>query len=315
MLRRALVGVAVVLALLAGAAAYLLYAPMPPMPHAPIASETLDIGGYTRRYLVYTPSHFRPGASVLIALHPSMSNADAMRRLVGRTFERIADRDNVVVVYPDAYDAHFNDCRLGADFTARKLNIDDVAFVKRVIERLVAAKNIDPRRVFALGFSNGGELALRLALEAPDSVKGVASIAANMPAPNNMACKVSPHPSRFVVFVAGTEDPISPYGGGPEAMFGFGDRGDVLSAQESAEWFAKSLGAAAVKSEAEPAVSGPYASEQDWISPDAHVRLVTIHGGGHTVPQAGYRFPRILGGTLLSNSVLESTWRLFSTGH
>jgi polyhydroxybutyrate depolymerase len=126
-----------------------------------------------------------------------------------------------------------------------------------------------------------------------------------------MGCKVSPSPARVVAFVEGTADPINPYEGGPVTLFGFGNRGNVLSAQASAEWFARVLGLAAAGTRTLDQVAGIAARQQDWESATGHVRLLTIEGGGHTVPQANYRFQRILGATFQSDSILESTWQLF----
>lgn len=312
MLRRSIIGLAVVLVLLGAVAAYFLYAPKPALPVGLVEEVTLDIGGYSRRYAVFTPSHLQLGASVLIAFHPSQSSGEEMRRIVGGPLERIAEKENVVVVYPDGYEGHFNDCRREASYSANTLNVDDVGFTKRIIELLVAQKKINPERVYAIGYSNGGHMALRLALETSEMVKGVAAIAANLPAPDNMGCKVASSPARFIAFVEGTQDPINPYEGGPVTLFGFGNRGNVLSAQASAEWFASALGLAAAEAQTLEQVSGISAHQQDWISSSGHVRLITIEGGGHTVPQAGYRFPRLLGSTFQSDSVLESTWRLLA---
>lgn len=149
-----------------------------------------------------------------------------------------------------------------------------------------------------------------LALETPEMIKGAAAIAANLPAPDNMDCKVARLPSRLITFVEGTEDPINPYKGGKVTLFGFGNRGHVLSAQASAEWFARALGLPSAKTQTLEPVSGLSAHQQDWISSSGHVRLVTIEGGGHTVPQTAYRFQRILGSTYRSDSVLESICQL-----
>jgi polyhydroxybutyrate depolymerase len=311
-LRRFVIGSAVVLVVLGAAAAYLLYAPKPALPSGSAEASTVEVGGRQRHYLVFTPAHLQAGASVLIVFHPSLSSGEDMRRMVGSALEGIAQRDNVVVVYPDGYEGHFNDCRRVASYSARTLNVDDVGFTKRIIEQLGAEKKINPERVYAIGYSNGGHMALRLALEAPELIKGAAAIAANLPAPDNMDCKVASSPARFIVFVEGTQDPINPYGGGQVTLFGFGNRGNVLSAHASAEWFAKVLGLTAAKSDTLASVAGIAARQEDWVSSAGHVRLVTIDGGGHTVPQTSYRFPHILGATFQSDAVLESTWRLLA---
>jgi polyhydroxybutyrate depolymerase len=315
MFRRFLIGSAFTFLLLGAVAFYFLHATQPTLPVGPVVKMELGIGGYQRHFLVFTPTQVREGASVLFVFHSSQSSAEEIRRVVGGVLERLAEQDNVIVVYPDGYEGHFNDCRREASYSARTLNIDDVAFTKAMIDSLFAQRPINREKVYAIGYSNGGQMALRLALEAPERVRGVASIAANLPAPDNMACKPAALPARFIGFVAGTQDPVNPYKGGQVTLFGFGNRGNVLSARESAQWFANALGLAAAEEQKQvlESASGLGAYRQDWISTDGHVRLLTIEGGGHTVPQADYLYPLIFGATFRSDSVLEETWRMLSS--
>lgn len=313
MLQSTVLQLTAVLACLGTVAAYFLYATKPGLPSGPVEINTLSLSGQQRRYTVFSPSQLQAGASVVLALHPSRSSGEHMRRIVGNTLERIAQRDNVVIVYPDGYEGHFNDCRRAASYSARTLNIDDIGFIKQIIEHLVRDKQVDPQRVYAIGYSNGGQMALRLALESPEVVKGVAAIAANLPTADNMDCNVAPSPARYIELIEGTQDPINPYAGGAVTLFGFGHRGNVLSAHESAQWFATILGLTTSQSQTQKTIAGISVQQEEWRSHDAHVRLTTLKGAGHTVPQAGYRFMRILGATLQSDSVLESTWQLFKT--
>ncbi len=97
---------AIVLTLLIVSAWYLLYVPESPLP-GPIQSRRIQIGDRARTYLVFFPSKLKEGASVLFALHPSQSSGRTMRRIVGSVFESPAERDNVVLVYPNGYEGHF----------------------------------------------------------------------------------------------------------------------------------------------------------------------------------------------------------------
>ncbi len=314
MLKRIGISLGVFFALLIVLAAYFLYTPTAALPPAAVENLTLQQGDLTRSYLVFVPSNLQAGASILFALHPSRSSGEQMRRFAGSVLERIAEQENLIVVYPDGFEGHFNDCRRVASYSARTLDIDDLGFIQGIIKQLTTDKQANPARVFALGYSNGGQMALRLALEAPQLVKGVASIAANLPAADNMACTTTTEPTRVVAFIEGSEDPINPYGGGQATLYGLGNRGTVLSAQDSAQWFANLLQvtrAPAVTALAE--VSGVSAQQQDWQAGDSHVRLVSITGGGHTVPQATYSFPRILGATYHSDAVLESLLKMFTS--
>jgi poly(3-hydroxybutyrate) depolymerase len=221
-IRRLLIGLVAAVVLLGAAAAYLLHAPKPPVPARPAERVTTEFGGRVRTYAIVAPAFQQAGAGVLLVFHRSQSSGNEMRRIVGGVLERIAERDNVIVVYPDGYEGHFNDCRRVASYSARTLAVDDTGFARHIVERLIAARAVDARRVYALGDSNGAHMAIRLALEAPELIAGIMAIGAGVPAADNMDCEASAMPTRRVVLVAGTEDPINPYEGGPVTLFGFG---------------------------------------------------------------------------------------------
>mgnify|MGYP000129681140 FL=1 len=329
-MKRLTISLSVLAALLLAPAVYYFYAPAPKVLVEPLDKLSLSIGGHTRRYGVYFPPDLKPGARLLFALHPSMSSGDEMRRWIGPMIERFASHHNTVVVYPDGFEGHFNDCRKVASYSARKENIDDVALIKQITNRLVNNAQVDPKQVFALGYSIGGHLAFRLALETSGFIQGIIAIAANLPAENNMACHSVGALPRFVSLIEGTQDPINPYDGGKVTLFGFGDRGDVLSADGSAQWFADGLGISLqeqallasdlLKLElvTDSTLSDPQINQHEkqhenqpvqfksWRSSDAHVSLISIVGGGHTIPQANFRFRRLLGMTLADDALLIS---------
>lgn len=313
MIKLFFIGLSCVAALLIGLAVYYLYAPSPQALAEPVERFSIRVDDRVRHYSVYYPPDLKPGASVLFALHPSMSSGDEMRGWVGHTLERFAAKENTLVVYPDGYEGHFNGCRKMAAYSARALNVDDVGFIRRITDRLITEKRINSEQIYAMGYSNGGHLAFRLALEAPDLVKGIVAIAANVPASDNMACDPVAAPARFIGLIEGTQDPINPYEGGQVTLFGFGNRGNVLSADASGEWFAKTLGIESVSKEPPIEVSESLVQRKDWKSANAQISLITIEGGGHTIPQANFRFRRILGLTLEDDSVLESALQLFKT--
>jgi polyhydroxybutyrate depolymerase len=144
-----------------------------------------------RSYAFYAPANLAPGAPLVLALHGSMGNAEQMRRGTGYAFERLADRHGFVVAYPEGYEGHWNDCRKEASFAARRLRIDDVGYLRALVGRFRSEYGVDSTRVYAVGVSNGGHMIYRLALEAPDLVRAVAAVAANLPAAGNMECTPS----------------------------------------------------------------------------------------------------------------------------
>ena len=279
---------------------YLLYAPAPPEPHlsAAIQSGTIRIGDRDRTYLLYVPARLPPSPPLVFVLHGSRQTADDMRISTGYEFERLADEKGFVAVYPNGYEKNWNDCRKRASYPARLLKIDDVGLFLGLIDRLQASIGINPKRVFAVGYSNGGQFAFRLALQQPERVAGIAVFGANLPTDDNSDCQ---HLGKAVpvMIVNGTSDPINPFDGGDVTIFGFANRGPVLSSRATAEYFANLSGHAEPKVKRLPAEGdsgGTFVEQFRWQeSGKAEVILDAVHGGGHVIPQPIYRPKRILG--------------------
>lgn len=314
-----------VLTLAGGAAlwAWGLRAPEYPQPAltGKVEQRRLDVGGLSRSFLVYIPERRIDPVPVVLVLHGSASSAERMRSATGWAFEQIADREGALVVYPEGIEGYWNDCRAAGDFAAKRLAVDDVAFLRAVVARLggdpaLGARQIAADEVFATGLSNGGHMALRLALEAPDLVVGVAAIAASLPAETNSECTPSGK-AVAVLLLNGDADPISPYEGGDIwALGSFNRRGAVQSAQATALYFSRLAGFTEPPFEHrypdnDPA-DGTVATRMAWSAGDRpEVDLITIHGGGHTIPHPVKTMPRILGRTSHDVPAAEEIWRFF----
>ena len=304
--------VAAVLSVLSAGLTWVFYSPMPAASPEPVISHTLTLDGRPRDYAVYLPPGLAAKAPVLLVLHGSLMDGPKMRGMLGPRFERLAREQGAVVVYPSGVEGHFNDGRPAASYSARTLNIDDVGFTRAIVEQLARDHQIDRQRVYAFGYSNGGHMAMRLASEAPDLLAGIIVANANVPTADNIGWKLAPSSSSAaVVLVEGTKDPINPFDGGRVTIFGFGDRGTVLSAPASARWFAARAGVDAepVSDTVQQFGDALSVRQQDWGVP-ARVRLLTMDGAGHTVPQSDYRFPRFLGATVPSDALLDAAWQL-----
>jgi len=306
-------GVALLLAL----AFYLLYAPAPLEPQLSARTEprTIRVGGRDRSYLLYAPARRLAAPPLLVVFHGSMGSPGTIRVETGYGFDRLADRDGFVLAYPQGHEGHWNDCRKAADYPARRLGIDDVAFFDALVARLRRERNVDPARIFVAGSSNGGHFVYRLALERPDRIAGAAAFAANLPTPDNMVCaRHGPPPP--IMIVNGTSDPLNPYEGGIVTLFGFGNRGTVLSARASAAAFARAGGAAGPPaiSRVAPASTRDrtWVERAQWRGPGrSEVMLLTVHGGGHVVPQPAYRPRRLLGRATTAIDGPEEAWTFF----
>jgi len=281
---------------------YFLYSPTVAEPDLPgrLTQHELRAGERLRTYSLYTPAMQVAHPAVIFVLHGSRGAGAAVREQSAYEFDRLAEEYGYLLVYPDGFERHWNDCRGSANYAANTQNIDDVGFLTSLIDTLAEQHDIDRGKVFATGFSNGGHMALRLALEAPERVAAIAPIAANLPVDTNLDCDKSNQPVSVAMF-NGTDDPINPYDGGLVEIFGDISRGHVLSSQDTINYW---LGLAAVH---QPPMDVSHAErdgnpdssviEQRWQGAmELQIRLYTLQGSGHVIPSPVARFPRILGG-------------------
>ncbi len=295
------------LAILLGLYGFYVYTRFPPEP-LPVTGELttheFSHDGRTRSYSVYRPAALADGAPAVFVLHGSMGTGLGMREMTGREFDHIADREGLVIVYPDGFDNHWNGCRGTADYAANTLNIDDVGFLARVIDELARRYRIDTARAYITGLSNGGHMAYRVALEAPGLFAAHAPAAASLPAPATFGCTESGTPASIAIF-NGTGDPVNPYEGGAVSILGNASRGIVRSSEETAHYWRDLAGLDGPGTTVtHPETDGDPDTrivEQRWGAPGGlEVRHYTLQGSGHTLPSRVARMPfpfdRLLGG-------------------
>ena len=208
-------------------------------------------------------------------------------------FNHIADREGFVVAYPDGYLRHWTD----TPDTGHK-GVDDLAFVLAIIERLTNTNAIDPSKVYAAGISNGGFFSQRLAIEFPEKISAIATVAATMQASLAETRAISKPVS--VMMFHGTSDPLVPFEGGRVRA---GARREILSAHDSAVKWAQLNGCAP-----SPTVQQlPIRSEdstrvrvENFAACPGNTKVImyVIEGGGHTWPGGWQYLPeRIIGKT------------------
>jgi polyhydroxybutyrate depolymerase len=318
--------VASVVALGALAYAYFIYSPsIPPHLSGQASNLVVDVDGKPRSYVAYVPAQLPKGGPLLVVLHGTVMTGAMMRQWTGYEFDALADKEHFAVVYPDGIGRSWNDCLRGGD-AAKKQNADDVGFVRTLVSVSRDEFGSDVHRVFALGYSNGGQMVFRILSDAPGLLAGAAIAGANLPAPSNNICRA---PSKIppMIITAGTKDPISPYAGGEVTIPLLGSRGSVLSARATAARF----GGLAGITTAPTAAQLPHREANDQTSVTSltlsrggqpYIILYSVLNGGHVVPQPSFRFPRLLGATTLDLDIpLEAnaflnfdrvTWRLFA---
>jgi polyhydroxybutyrate depolymerase len=103
--------------------------------------------------------------------------------------------------------------------------VDDSTYLAELIADISTEWNVDPRRVFLMGHSNGGFMAYRMACDHPELIAGIVSLAGESPG-DRMNCRENPRLS--VLQIQGTADHTIPYDGG--ALGGVAYPGAVATA-------------------------------------------------------------------------------------
>lgn len=317
--RLLLIALLSLLALAAVAAAlfaYFLYTPEPELPplSGTLDKGTMEVAGLQRSYRIYVPRGLPQGAPLLLVMHGSGEGPQAIRKGTGYGFERLADQHGFAVVYPKSFGFDWNDCSTIGDTSVDGVRADDAGFLAALVDKLVSEIGVDPGRVFAAGVSNGGSMALRLALEDPKRYRAVAAALANVPAPDNFQCRPGTQ-TPSVMIMNGTDDPLVPYAGGEINLLGlFYKGGQVISSVASAQYFADRNGITGrPRVSLTPMAPGARVEQARWQSADGRreVELVTLHGAGHGLPQPWARRPRLLGPSPMEPNGPALIWAFF----
>ncbi|PIQ83327.1 MAG: polyhydroxybutyrate depolymerase [Candidatus Omnitrophica bacterium CG11_big_fil_rev_8_21_14_0_20_63_9] len=248
-----------------------------PYADASLRSRRLTVQGRARRYLVYAPKVLPQAMPLVIVLHGHQGGARRIMRMSGMNAK--ADQAGFLVAYPEGSRwAVLGGGSWNADHCcgyARARAVDDVAFLKAMLERLRAEYRIDPHRVYVAGASNGAMMAYRLACELSDQIAAVASVSGTM---QPEAC----HPSHpvSILMVHGTADTYVPYAGGDGAATA-DHRMDASQDAVAAFWVRHN-----------GCVASPHGGRQGNVEILEHTdcqgtsatKRYTIHGGGHAWP-------------------------------
>jgi polyhydroxybutyrate depolymerase len=277
----------------------------------------LSHDGLERRYILYQPD-FKAGYSnarpLLVVLHGGGGTSRGMLRLTNGRFNELADRDGFFVVYPQGIDNSWNDGRPDKISGAHRKGIDDVGFLRVLIDHLIVRYPIDSKRIFVTGISNGGLMSYQLGCSLPDKIRAIAPVTAQIPAAIAPLCSLESAVS-LAVF-NGTEDPLVPYNGGQITVF-HRNRGAVLSTDETMRiWRRKNRCSPEplVKELPDIAADGTRVTKIEYSRciNESKVILYRIVGGGHTWPGGHQYLPvRRIGRTTRDINGCDEIWQFF----
>lgn len=278
----------------------------------------IQAGGLNRTYRIHLPSgHDRTKIAPLVLLfHGGGGTGQGMEKLTLGGFNRLADREGFIIVYPDGIEKHWNDGRGLQAYRAHRENIDDVGFISALIEHLIRTLNVDSNRIYAAGISNGGQFSQRLACELSDRIAAIGVVATQLP--EHLPSSCAPKRTISVLMMPGTEDPLVPWEGG-EIGFRRGRKfGRILSVPESIGFWVKQNqcpGSPGVTYEPDRDPKDGTRVRREAYVPcggETEVVLYAVEGGGHTWPGGNQYLPaRIIGRTSRDIDANEVIWNFF----
>ncbi|GIW55441.1 MAG: hypothetical protein KatS3mg082_1845 [Nitrospiraceae bacterium] len=190
---------------------------------------------------------------------------------------------------------------------AERAKIDDVAFTRRLLDDLARLVNVDPKRVYATGMSNGAIMAYRLASELSERIAAIAPVAGTM----GITPILAKRPVSVMHF-HGTADESLPFRGGRGK--GFSDT-DFYPVEQSIRAWVEANGC-----RQEPIIDTIADRAQDGTTiirktygggrDGTEVVLVLINGGGHTWPGRESR-AKVLGKSTKNISATDMMWEFF----
>ena len=200
--------------------------PNPTVRSTGLETNSILVNQTTRTYLTYSPSVTSGLIPVIIDFHGGAGTAEG--QYITSNFVEIADREGILVIYPQA------DVRAGSvwntlhsDEGNKVADVDDFGFIAAIIESLDSNPDIDTSRIYVSGYSNGAAMAYQIACHLNNDIAGFVVMSGLFPLEAEYPCAIT-HETAGII-INGTFDYERPM---------TGIEGYALPVREAASWWA-----------------------------------------------------------------------------
>ena len=192
---------------------------------------TTLVDGIEREYFIHVPDSYDGTKSVplVFMLHGTSGDGETFYNAYGWT--ELADEEGFIAVFPSSWkyriitdgenkfiskwntppDAEFV-------YQAGESGLDDIKFLRKVVDEMKTNYNIDHKRIYLNGFSNGGQMAAKCAVEMSDILAAVAENAGSF----YLDTTYVPKRKLPVLYQVGNKD-YGPGNEGPEGSLAYFD--------------------------------------------------------------------------------------------
>ncbi len=269
--------------------------------------------GLKRIYRVHIPSNYdsKKALPVVIYLHGGGGN---VRAAFFDGIDKYSDKYEFILAAPQAAFGkvkfgHFRgvwNCGKWEGGGGNFGNADDVDFISKMIDELQKKYNVDKKRIYATGISNGGAMTNLIACKLADKIASIATVA---PAFIPKNC----HPIRPVpvMNIHGTADPCCSFDGS-DATLGFCARipYKIMSAQQNIDkWL--SINKCSSKNSIFYHKGKAICVGYNECAYKSEVVLCKIEGMGHTYPSGSQYLPSKIVGPVSHDITFDQIWDFF----
>ena len=245
-------------------------------------SQTIYYDGNNREYELYIPENYNDSNAVPLLFNFHGGNGTTSDQIYLSDMRSLADENNFIIVYPQAIADPTDDGSLNWIFKGDS-DHDDIYFIESIIDELSSQYSIDLSRVYACGYSLGGEFVYELLCRLNNKIAAGVVVARTMGQYQYENCNPE-HPTAIMT-ILGTEDYESNYDGVVYNGVTY-----YISADDTHQYWTNYNNADVNPSEIElpnnNSSDGSTVTKRIWGNGEACVSVVElrINGGGHDWP-------------------------------
>ncbi len=128
-----------------------------------IETDGFDFEGLDRHYMVFLPQNYTGTINFPLVIYLHSYGWNAQKGMNYTSLNQVADTNDFIVVYPYGRGNWNSGIEDNPAWPTPDFN--DVGFIDALIDTLSNNYSIDPERIYAAGYSNGGFMAYRLACQ------------------------------------------------------------------------------------------------------------------------------------------------------